>query len=62
MWNIPTILVANDAGFTLEIFFRNRHVEINIHQQDDSFHQQIGLKFKEELSEVLHFEHSIIWC
>jgi hypothetical protein len=26
-------------------------------QQEDSFHQQIGLKFKEETSKVLHLEH-----
>ena len=27
-------------------------------QQEDSFHQQIRLKFKEETSEVLHLDHS----
>jgi hypothetical protein len=27
----------------------------------DSFHQQIGLKCKEETSEVLHLEQSIVW-
>jgi hypothetical protein len=25
------------------------------------FQQQIGLTFKEETSEVLHLEHSIVW-
>jgi len=26
------------------------------------FHQQIGLEFKEETSEVLHLEHGFVWC
>jgi hypothetical protein len=31
-------------------------------KEEGSFHQQIGLKFKEETSKVLHFEHSFVWC
>jgi hypothetical protein len=27
-----------------------------------NFRQQIGLKFKEQTSEVLHLEHSFVWC
>ena len=27
-----------------------------------TFHQQIGIKFKEQTSEVLHLEHSVVWC
>jgi glycyl-tRNA synthetase beta subunit len=27
-----------------------------------TFHQQIGLKFKEETSKELHLEHSFVWC
>jgi hypothetical protein len=30
--------------------------------KEDSFHQQIGLKFKEETINVLHLEHSFVWC
>jgi hypothetical protein len=30
--------------------------------KEDSFHQQTGLKFKEETSKVLHLEHSFLWC
>ena len=26
------------------------------------FHQQIGLKFKEKTSELLHLEHRKLWC
>ena len=28
----------------------------------NSFHQQIGLKFKAETSKVLHLEHCFVWC
>ena len=34
----------------------------SIEREEDSFHQQSGPKFKEETSELLHLEHSIIWC
>jgi hypothetical protein len=27
-----------------------------------TFYQQTGLKFKEETSEMLHLEHSFVWC
>ena len=33
-----------------------------IQQEGDSFHQKIGLKFKEETSEMSHLEQSIVWC
>ena len=29
---------------------------------EESFYQQIGLKFEEETSEVLRLEHSSVWC
>jgi hypothetical protein len=31
-------------------------------QEEGSFHQQTGLKFKEETSKLLHLEHSFVWC
>jgi hypothetical protein len=31
-------------------------------QEEDTFHKQFGLKFKEENSETLHLEHSFVWC
>ena len=40
------------------------HVKVNrdsIQQEDDTFHQQTGLKFKEETKEILHFEHNFVW-
>jgi len=33
-----------------------------IQQEEDSFYQQIGLKIKEETSEVLHLERSCVLC
>jgi hypothetical protein len=37
-------------------------LKISIHQEEGSFHQQTGLKFKEEISKVIRLEHSLIWC
>ena len=34
----------------------------SIQQEEDSFHQQIRLKLKEETGEGLHLEHSIALC
>jgi hypothetical protein len=34
----------------------------SIQQEEDSLHQQIRLRAKEEISEVLHWEHSFVWC
>ena len=34
----------------------------SIQQQKYYFNQQIGLKFKEETSEMLYLEHKIVWC
>jgi len=31
-------------------------------RKEDFFHQQIGLKFTEEASEVLHSEHRFVLC
>ena len=44
--------------------------ELNLHwntksrfqQDEESFHQHIGLKFKEESSKVLHLEYSFVLC
>jgi len=31
-------------------------------KEEDSFYQQIGLKFEEETSKMLHLEHGFVWC
>jgi hypothetical protein len=33
-----------------------------VQQEETSLHQQTGLKCKELTSNVLHLEHSILWC
>ena len=30
--------------------------------EEESFYQQIGLKFEEEASEMLRLEHGSVWC
>jgi hypothetical protein len=53
-------LITNDARCTLEIKFRIVTAkELN---KKKNFHQQIGVKFKEETIEMLHMEHSFVWC
>jgi hypothetical protein len=37
-------------------------IENIIQQEEDSFSQQTGLKFKEETSKMLHLQQSILWC
>jgi len=34
----------------------------SIQQEEGQFYKQIRLKMNEEISAVLHFEHSSIWC
>jgi hypothetical protein len=54
-------MITNDARCTCEIKYRNAIAKGSFNRKK-TFHQQIGLKFKEETSEVLHLEHSIVWC
>ena len=35
---------------------------LSVQQDDDSLYQQIGLKFEEETSKMLHLEHGFAWC
>ena len=32
------------------------------YEEEESFYQQIGLKFEEETSEMLRLEHGSVWC
>jgi hypothetical protein len=34
----------------------------HIQQEEDLLHQQIRLRTKEEISKMLHLEHSFVWC
>ena len=40
-----------------ELPWKNR-----VQQEEDSLYQQIGLKFEEETSKMLHLEHGFLWC
>jgi len=47
------------------IYFTNFCTVIGIRciqQEEDSFYQQIGLKFEEETNKMLHLEHGFVWC
>jgi len=43
-------------------YIKDCHGKDAIQQEKGSFDQQIGLKFKEEKSEILHFEHRLLCC
>jgi hypothetical protein len=51
-------MITNDANGTGEMKSRIAMAR----QYSTRINQQIGLKFKEETSKLLHFEHSFLWC
>jgi hypothetical protein len=54
-------MITNDARCTREIKSRIAMTKAAFNKKK-TFHQQIGLKLKEETSKVLHLEHSFVWC
>jgi len=60
-------VIANDARCTGKLN-PDCHCKSGIQQQveeeedGEAFHQLIGLKFKEEVSKMLHLERSYVWC
>jgi len=54
-------LVTNDARCTREIKFRIAKVKAAVNKKK-TFHQQIGLKFKDATHKVLHLESNFLWC
>jgi hypothetical protein len=44
---------------TLRIVFNGKR---SMQQEEVSFRQQIGRKFKEETNTALHLDRSFIWC
>jgi hypothetical protein len=38
------------------------HGKIDIQQEKECCYRQIGLELKEETGEMLHLEHSFVWC
>jgi hypothetical protein len=55
------MLRPNDARCTRESEYMTAMITAALNKKK-IFHQEIGLKFKEEASEVLHLEHSLVWC
>jgi hypothetical protein len=55
-------MIANYARCTCEIQSRiaMTKAEFNKKKKKNSFHQHIGLKFKEETCKVLHVESSLV--
>jgi acyl-CoA thioesterase len=47
---------------TREIKFRIAREKAAFNKKQNISHQQIGLKFREEINKVLHLEHSFVWC
>jgi len=43
-------------------YIQNCQGNSSIQQEEDSFHQQNRIKFKEETSKVLHLENNFVWC
>jgi hypothetical protein len=54
-------MITSDARCTREIEYRIAMAKAAFNKKK-TFHQQTGLKFKEETSKVLHLEHSFVWC
>ena len=56
MWNIFNYLgsmTRNEARFLREIKSRNATAKVAFYKKRTRFHQQIGLKFNEETSEII---------
>jgi hypothetical protein len=55
-------MITNDARCTREIKARIAMAKAAFNKKEDFLHQQIRLRAMEEISEVLHLEHSFVWC
>jgi hypothetical protein len=54
-------MITNDARCTQEIKVRIAMAKAAFNKKR-TLHQQIRLTVKEEISEVLHFKRSFVWC
>ena len=59
--NYSGSMITNYARCTREIKSRIAMARAAFNRKK-TFHQYSGLKFKEETSEMLHLDHSIVWC
>jgi len=54
-------MIENNARYKCEIKSQTTMEKISIQQEGDSFHYQIGFKFKKETNEMQYLEHSSLW-
>jgi hypothetical protein len=54
--------MINDVRCTYEIKYKIVIAKAAFNTKKTLFHQQIGLKFNEETSELINLDHSILWC
>ena len=55
-------MLTNDGRYTCEIKSRIALAKVAFNKKKTLFYQQIGLKFEEETSKMLHLEHGFVWC
>jgi len=55
-------MMTKDVRCKRDMKSRIGHGKSSTQQEEDCFHQQIGLKFKEETSEVLCLVHNFVCC
>jgi hypothetical protein len=60
--NVEYFNYLGDTKFAREIKSSFAIAKNGIQAEGEFFHQQFGLKFKEETSLILHFEHTFVWC
>jgi hypothetical protein len=55
-------MITNDARYTREIKARIDMAKAGFNKKRALFTSKLDLRAKEETSEVLHLEHSFVWC
>jgi hypothetical protein len=60
-------MILHNSAQETNIFFNRISFSISltqsgVQQEEDCLYQQIGLKFEEETSKMLHLEHGFLWC
>ena len=59
-FNYLRIVITNDARFTHEMKYRIAMAKAAFSKKKKTFHQQIGLTFKDATNEVLQLVHSFV--
>jgi hypothetical protein len=61
-FNYLCSIITNDERCTCEIKSTIVMAKTAFSRKNTLFHQQIGPKLKEDTSNVLRLQHSIVWC